>query len=39
MVGQGTGLAGENAFLYWKGNDNYELGTGIFMHKAIIPAV
>jgi hypothetical protein len=35
----GTEPAGEYAFLYGKGNENHELGTGFFMHKRIISTV
>jgi hypothetical protein len=28
----GTGPAGEYAFCYGKGNENHELGTGLFLH-------
>jgi hypothetical protein len=37
--GGGTERAGEYTFFYGKGNENYELGTGIFVHKRIISAV
>jgi hypothetical protein len=36
--GAGTEPAGEYTFFYRKGN-NYELGTGSFVHKRIISAV
>jgi hypothetical protein len=32
----GTETASECTFFYGKGNDNYELGTGFFVHKGII---
>jgi hypothetical protein len=34
-----TERAGEYTFLYGNGNENHELGTGIFVHKRIISAV
>jgi hypothetical protein len=34
----GTELA-EHTFFYGKGNENNELGTGVFVHKSIMPAV
>jgi hypothetical protein len=34
-VGGGTEPAGEYAFFYGKGNENHELGTGIFVRKTI----
>jgi hypothetical protein len=37
--GSGTEPAGEYTFFYVKGNDNDELGTGLFVHKRIISAV
>jgi hypothetical protein len=37
--GCGTEPAGEYTFFYGKGNENYELDTGIFVHKRIILAV
>jgi hypothetical protein len=35
----GTEPAGEYAFFYGKGNENHELGTGLFVNKKIISAV
>jgi hypothetical protein len=37
--GGGTEPAGEYTFFYGKGNENYDLGTGFFVHKRIISAV
>jgi hypothetical protein len=37
--GDGTEPAEEHTFLYGKGNENHELGTGFFVHKRIIQAV
>jgi hypothetical protein len=37
--GGGTEPAGEYTFLYGKGNENHELGTGFFVHKKIMSAV
>jgi hypothetical protein len=37
--GGGTKPAGENTFLYGKGNENRELGTGFFVHKRVVSAV
>jgi exonuclease III len=37
--GSGTEPVGEYTFLYGKGNENQELGTGFFVHKRIISAV
>jgi hypothetical protein len=36
--GRGT-VAGEYTFLYGKGNENHELGTGYIVHKSNISAV
>jgi hypothetical protein len=35
----GTEPAGEYTLLYVKGNENHELGTGLFVHKRIISTV
>jgi exonuclease III len=37
--GGGTEPVGEYTFLYGKGNENHELGTGFYVHKKIISAV
>jgi hypothetical protein len=37
--GGGTEPAGEYTFFYGKGNEDHELGTGLFVHKRIISAV
>jgi hypothetical protein len=37
--GQGHQTCGRIHFFYGKGNENHELGTGIFVHKRIISAV
>jgi hypothetical protein len=37
--GSGTEPAGEYKCFYGKGNENYELVTGLFLHKRIISAV
>jgi hypothetical protein len=34
--GDGTEPAGEYTYFYGKGNQDYELGTGIFVHKRIV---
>jgi hypothetical protein len=34
-----TEAANEYTFLYGKGNENHELGTGSFVHKRILSAV
>jgi hypothetical protein len=36
---RGTKLAGEYTFFYGKGIENHELGTGLSVHKRIIPVV
>jgi hypothetical protein len=38
-VGGGTEPAGEYTYLYGKGNENHELGTGFFIQKRITSAV
>jgi hypothetical protein len=35
----GTQPTGEYTFFYGKGDENHELGTGLFVHKRIISAV
>jgi hypothetical protein len=35
----GSEPAGEYTFFYGKGSENYELGTGLFVHKRIISTV
>jgi exonuclease III len=37
--GSGIEPAREYKFFYGKGNENHELGTGIFVHKTAMPAV
>jgi hypothetical protein len=37
--GSGTEPAGDYTFFYGMGNENYELGTGFFVHKRIISEV
>jgi hypothetical protein len=37
--GGGTEPAGEYTFLYGKGNENSELGTGVFVHKRIVSTI
>jgi hypothetical protein len=37
--GSGTASAGEYTFIYRKGNENNELGTGFFVFKRIILAL
>ncbi|PNF30214.1 hypothetical protein B7P43_G02597 [Cryptotermes secundus] len=37
--GGGIAPAGDYKFLYGKGNENHELGTGFFVHKRIVSAV
>jgi exonuclease III len=37
--GGGTKPAGEYTFFYGKGNENYELGTGFYVHRRIASAV
>jgi hypothetical protein len=34
-----TARAGDYAFFYGKGNKNHQLGTGLFVHQRIVPAV
>jgi len=35
----GTVRAGDYNFLYGKGNENHQLGTGYFVHQRIVSAV
>jgi hypothetical protein len=37
--GSGTEPSGEYTFFYGKGNENHELGTGLFVRRRIISAV
>jgi hypothetical protein len=39
LEGSSTELAGDNTFFCDKGNENNELGTGLFVRKRIISAV
>jgi hypothetical protein len=34
-----TKAAGEYTFFYRKGNENHELGTGVFVHKRTLSAI
>jgi hypothetical protein len=35
----GTVRAGDCNFVYGKGNENHQLGTGFFVHQRLVPAV
>jgi exonuclease III len=35
---EGTVRAGDNTFVYGKGNKNHQCGTGFFVHQRIVPA-
>jgi hypothetical protein len=35
----GTGLTGYYNFLYGKGNENLQFGTGIFVHRRLVSEV
>ena len=39
MGKEGTVKAGDYSFFYRKGNENHQLGTGIFVHHIIVSAV
>ena len=36
---EGTVMAGDYNFFYGKGNENHQLGTGLFMHHRLVSAV
>jgi len=38
-MGQGGSLAGDYNFSYGNGNENYQLGTGFFVHHRMVSAV